>query len=80
MTTGSMLPSEPLWTVREVAEFLRLSTKTVYRLSAEGRLPCVKLGGSLRFMPNRIRAWASGELATTTQARTIVRFKLPEPT
>ncbi|BFU90921.1 MAG: hypothetical protein NTAFB01_21080 [Nitrospira sp.] len=38
-----------LLVVREVAAKLRLSSGTVYRLAKSGQLPCLKLGGALRF-------------------------------
>ncbi len=37
-----------LWTVVETAELLRVSKQTVYRLIYAGRLPAVRVGGSLR--------------------------------
>jgi len=36
-------------TVSQVAELLQLSRKTVYRLTQQGHLPGVKVGGSWRF-------------------------------
>ena len=49
---------DPLLDVREVAYWLGLSTKTVYRLAEEGRLPgAIKVSNRLRFDPKRIRAW-----------------------
>lgn len=36
---------EPMLTVIEVAEILRLHKKTVYRLVSEGRLKCYRPGG-----------------------------------
>ena len=46
-------------TVAEVAELLRLSEKTVYRLAQQGELPGFKAGGSWRFRREDIDAWAS---------------------
>lgn len=41
----------------EVAELLRLSEKTAYRLVAGGKLPGFKVGGSWRFRRTDIDAW-----------------------
>lgn len=49
-------PPAPLLTVRDVAARLRVSTKTVYRLKAEGLLAYVKVRGSLRFREDDLRA------------------------
>jgi excisionase family DNA binding protein len=43
-----------LLTVRDVADRLAVSTKTVYRLKSEGRLAYIKIGGSLRFREDDI--------------------------
>jgi excisionase family DNA binding protein len=42
---------EPLLTLDEVASYLSVSIRTVRRLVASGRLPCVRIGSQLRFEP-----------------------------
>jgi excisionase family DNA binding protein len=42
---------EPLLTVRDVASAYQLAESTVRRLAHEGKLPAVKVGGSVRFSP-----------------------------
>lgn len=49
-------PPAPLLTVRDVAARLQVSTKTVYRLKAQGQLGFVMVGGSLRFREDDLRA------------------------
>jgi excisionase family DNA binding protein len=49
-------PSQPLWTTREVANFLHVSLKTVFNLRKKG-LPFIQLGGAVRFDPQKIRAY-----------------------
>lgn len=54
---------DPLWTARDVATFLRKSLRWVYgeagaASSDPGRIPCTRVGGSLRFEPAAVRAWA----------------------
>jgi predicted DNA-binding transcriptional regulator AlpA len=46
-----MTQTEKLVTAKEVAEMLSLNLKTVYYLSNPdvGILPCVRIGGSVRF-------------------------------
>lgn len=41
----------PLLTLEDVAEVLRLNPRTIRRLVAARRLPCVRLAGRLRFLP-----------------------------
>ncbi len=51
--------TEPLWTIKEVAAFLRVSVQTVRRLVARRLLPCVRVGGQLRFVPGDVLRWAT---------------------
>ena len=49
------------WKVRDVAEFLQASESWVRNAAAGGRLPCVKIGGLLRFDPDEIRSLARSQ-------------------
>ncbi len=46
-----------IMTIREVAEYLKLTEKTAYRLAAEGKIPGFKVGGSWRFRRSEIEKW-----------------------
>jgi excisionase family DNA binding protein len=48
---------EPLWTWKEVANFLGVGRSTVFKLVAETDLPCAHVGRQLRFSPARVRQW-----------------------
>jgi len=50
------MPNEIL-TLKDLAEYLKLTEKTAYRLAAEGKLPGFKVGGSWRFKLADIEAW-----------------------
>jgi excisionase family DNA binding protein len=50
-----------LWTAVDVAHFLQVSRSWVYQKAESGLLPCLRIGGLLRFDPDAIRAYASGE-------------------
>lgn len=49
--------TDEILTIKEVAEYLKLSEKTAYRLAAEGKLPGFKVGGSWRFKKEDIGVW-----------------------
>ena len=51
---------DELWTAADVARFLKTSRSWVYHRAQAGFLPCVKIGGLLRFDPAAIRALAVG--------------------
>ena len=46
-----------IMTIREVAEFLRLTEKTAYRFALEGKIPGFKVGGAWRFRKSKIEQW-----------------------
>ena len=48
---------EEILTIREVAEYLKLAEKTVYRLIAEGKIPGFKVGGAWRSRKSEIDRW-----------------------
>jgi len=57
-------------TAEEVAELLRVSPKTVYRLALKDpSLPCLRVGGVVRFPEERLLRW----LRDREQGRPICR-------
>lgn len=49
-----------LWTVADVADYLRVSVSWVYKKAADGTLPTVRVGTMLRFDPDAVRTFARG--------------------
>ena len=60
---------DSLWTVQDVASFLKVSRSWVYQRTERGALPCLRVGGLVRFEPSVIRAWARGERAALEPGR-----------
>lgn len=60
--------SSGVMTLPEVAEYLRLTEKTTYRLAADGTLPGFKAGGSWPFRKADIDAWIEAKKAETKKA------------
>lgn len=56
-------------TVREVADLLRVDSKTVYRLTQRGELPGFKVAGSWRFMRDDIETWIATQKVTSRDQR-----------
>jgi len=44
-------------TVRDVAEYLKLSTDLVYRLAQQGKIPVSKVGNRWRFNKEKVDKW-----------------------
>ncbi len=46
---------EQLMTAAEVAEYLQVAVRTVYKLARQGDLPCIKIGKQYRFCQAGLR-------------------------
>jgi excisionase family DNA binding protein len=46
--------SDPLWTVEDVAAFLKLQPETIRSMARRGELPALKIGKVWRFQKNAI--------------------------
>ena len=49
--------SDEILTLKEVAVYLKVAERTLYRLAQDGKLPAFKVGGSWRFRKADINAW-----------------------
>lgn len=54
-------PIESVLTVPEVAEYLRVNQRTVYRLVVTGKIPGFKVGTTWRFKRSEIDAWIASQ-------------------
>lgn len=50
---------DKLWTVNDVAQYLAMRPKTIYKWVHCGRIPCRKLGSAVRFDRKEIEKWLS---------------------
>lgn len=57
MAKGEALAGDRLHTVAEVAEHMRVSNMTVYRLIKAGALPAVRVGKSYRIRERELEAY-----------------------
>lgn len=48
---------DQIMTVKEVADYLKVNERTVYRMAAASQLPAFKVGGSWRFKQTEIELW-----------------------
>lgn len=53
------MSDERLWTVKDVAAFLTVTPKTVRYWQTQCHLPFLKIGGTIRFLPEEVRQWAT---------------------
>jgi excisionase family DNA binding protein len=52
---GRISMNNEILTVQEVANYLRIDIRTVYRLAKKGDIPCIKIGRQWRFNRNDIK-------------------------
>jgi excisionase family DNA binding protein len=60
---GKRARSRDVWTVEEVAAYLRLHPGTVYRLLRRGELPAFKVGNDWRFFSDIVDEWLISEIS-----------------
>ena len=51
------MPDDEIFTIKEVASYLKLAEKTAYRLVADGQIPGFKVGGAWRFRKKELDRW-----------------------
>jgi excisionase family DNA binding protein len=50
-----------IFTIAEIATYLKVTEKTIYRLAGTRQIPAFKVGGSWRFSKNEINEWITRE-------------------
>ena len=48
---------DQIMTVKEVAAYLKVNDRTVYRMAAGGEIPAFKVGASWRFKQTELETW-----------------------
>lgn len=55
--------TEEIFTLDEVAAYLKVGKRTVYRLAAAKKIPAFKVGGTWRFQRQEIDQWIKRQTA-----------------
>lgn len=58
-------PKSDILTINEVAEYLKVAERTLYRLAAAKKIPAFKVGGTWRFLRADIDQWISRQTSET---------------
>lgn len=53
--------NDEVMTIKEVAEYLKVNERTIYRLAASSGLPAFKVGNSWRFKRSELEAWIKSQ-------------------
>ncbi len=73
---GDTGTADALWGIAEVAAYLRLSANAVYKMTARTasvRIPCIRIGGKLRFRRLDIDRWLT--LLTVSNLDVLMKMK-----
>ena len=71
------VPSSPadnaIMTIGEVADFLKVTERTIYRLAGSNQIPAFKVGGSWRFSKADIDDWIKDQ--SSMKSRSVAQQK-----
>lgn len=67
MANGGPLGDDRLWTVAEVANHMRVSNMTVYRLIKAGELPALRVGKNYRIRGRDLSAYLDASSTRTDE-------------
>ena len=65
--------ADEIFTLDEVAAFLKAGKRTVYRLAQSGEIPAFKLGGTWRFRRSELDRWIAAEIAAKSHKNNSAR-------
>ena len=54
-------------TIKQVAEYLKVTDRTIYKLAVAKKIPAFKVGGTWRFSHADIDRWIAQQTASVTQ-------------
>ena len=58
---------EPLWDEKYCAMFLGISARTLWAMRTSGKIPFIRLGKLVKYVPEQIRAWLDAQKQGGTQ-------------
>lgn len=61
--------SDEILTIKEVADYLKVNERTIYRLAASKKIPAFKVGNAWRFRLSEIDEWISEQSSQGKEVR-----------
>lgn len=52
---------DPILTIKDVADYLKVNERTIYRIAASGELPGFKVGNSWRFKQSELEQYIAAQ-------------------
>ncbi len=72
MREGSLKDGESVFTVQELAHYLRMKPLTIYKHASTGKLPGFKVGSHWRFKRKTIDRWIHNQENSNVNQKTLV--------
>lgn len=63
---------DEIMTLPEVADYLKIATKTVSRMIKRNEIPCIKISGQWRFKKNSIDSWLNSKMRVNEKEGTLI--------
>ena len=63
-----MYEEDEILTIRDVAKYLKMNERSIYKLAHQGLIPTVKIASQWRFRKNLIDAWLEGQMSTAAKS------------
>ena len=57
--------SNEILTIKQVADYLKVNERTIYKLASKEKIPAFKVGGSWRFQHKAIERWIEQQSTNT---------------
>ena len=67
-----MEDAESVFTVRDLAKYLRMKPLTIYKHASAGKLPGFKVGSHWRFKKDTIDRWIESQESTNRDQKTLI--------
>ncbi len=68
-TMPSSAADNDIMTIGEVADYLKVTERTIYRLAGAKQIPALKVGGSWRFSKKDIDGWIQEQSTAPADSR-----------
>jgi excisionase family DNA binding protein len=66
--TAKMYEEDEILTIRDVAKYLKMNERSIYKLAHQGLIPTVKIASQWRFRKNLIDAWLEGQMSSAAKS------------
>ncbi len=69
---SSLKDADGVFTVRELAKYLRMKPLTIYKHASSGKLPGFKVGSHWRFKKQTIDSWIEAQEQSNINNKTLI--------